>query len=213
MFTGIVERMALVSRIQSGEGGKRLILRVLEDKNIPAWKSVSMGESISVSGVCLTVVEIGERSSKNLGGAEIGFDVVPETLSRTSLGSLAVEAAVNIERSLAVGDLFGGHYVTGHIDGTGKIIERSSQGDQDLFRIEASSQLLNEMLDKGSVTVDGVSLTIVKVSRSERWFSFAAIPHTLEITTLGRRTQGDILNLETDAFGKWVLHGLRDRLP
>lgn len=202
MFTGIVERTATAVAVDSTADGRRFRFVVGEGDGLPPWESVLIGESISISGICLTVVASA--------GLHVEFDVVPETLSRTRLGALSVGDRVNVERSLRVGDRYGGHYVTGHIDGTGEIVEMSPEGDQVLFRIETEARLIAEMVTKGSVTVDGVSLTIVEVERRDEWFSFAAIPHTLDVTALGRSTVGDSVNLETDAFGKWVLHGLRE---
>ncbi len=202
MFTGIVERRATLSRLCTTCGGKRLEVVVDTGGSLPEWEAVEVGESIAVSGVCLTAVEAA--------GSRMAFDVVPETLDKTGLGGLAAGDAVNIERSMRAGDRFGGHYVTGHIDGTGTVIGRDPEGDQVLFRIGVGERLIREIIRKGSITVDGVSLTVVEVSREGTWFSFAAIPHTLELTTLGRRVVGDVVNLETDAFGKWVLHGLEE---
>lgn len=202
MFTGIVERRATAVEIRTTTGGKHLGFRVEEGDHLPAWTCADVGESIAVSGVCLTVV-VAE-------GPRIAFDAVPETLALTSLGMLAVGDAVNIERSLRVGDRFGGHYVTGHVDGTGQILDLTREGDQVLFRLRPEECLLRQMLTKGSIAVDGVSLTLVEVARQESWFSFAAIPHTLDVTTLGRTAAGDTANLETDAFGKWVVHTLRE---
>jgi riboflavin synthase alpha subunit len=169
---------------------------------------VALGESIAVSGVCLTAV-----AHRDLGGgAEVVFEAVPETLSKTTLGRLRAGDAVNLERSLAVGDRLGGHYVTGHVDGTGTIRARRREGDQVLFEVAAPAELLRQVIPKGSVAIDGISLTVIDVNRHAGYFSFAAIPHTLERTTLGNRRLGAAVNLETDAFGKWVLHALEEIL-
>ena len=202
MFSGIVERTARIVKVNSGVEGVRLELEVATGPDLPEWTPRDLGESISVSGVCLTVVETD--------GPRLAFDVVPETMHLTSLGSLDVGARLNIERSLAMGDLLGGLLVTGHVDATGKVAERTPEGTQDTFRIVADARLIRQMLPKGSITVDGVSLTLVEVQRDENWFSFAAIPHTLEVTTLGERQVGDVVNLETDAIGKWVIHGMTE---
>ncbi len=204
MFTGIVERTASVLRIANLGGNRRLVVRVEEAPALPNWAPVEFGESIAVDGVCLTVVEIQERPR----GGDVAFDVVPETLAKTTLGELVPGSSVNIERSLAVGDSFGGHYVTGHVDGIGSVRTRRPEGGQVLFEIAAPDALVSQILPKGSISVDGISLTVIDVDRSESWFSFAAIPHTLERTSLGRREPGSRVNLETDAFGKWVLHSL-----
>ena len=205
MFTGIVERTARVSRCEKTSGGLALEVRVAGgDALLPSWRPVELGESISVNGACLTAVEFSNEES----GGAVSFEVVPESLEKTALGDLEVGEAVNIERSLRVGDSFGGHYVTGHVDGPGTVASIEAQGDQSLFRISVPAVLAGQMLDKGSVCVDGISLTIIEVSREEGWFSFAAIPHTMERTTLGQARVGCRVNVETDAFGKWALHGL-----
>ncbi len=210
MFTGIVERQGTVVRIDELPGGpgagRQLTILPRSFPGALAWQPVVVGESISTSGICLTVVGPSEEPSG------IRFDVVPETLRRTTLGRLRVGEAVNLERSLAVGDRLGGHFLTGHIDGVGEITGRRPMGSQDLFQIQAPRDLIALMIQKGSVAVDGVSLTIVEVNREEAWFSFAAIPHTLAVTTLGARSAGEPVNLEADALGKWVLHGLREIL-
>ena len=204
MFTGIVERTAEVLRVAGRGGSRRFVVRVEEEPGLPPWKSVELGESIALDGVCLTAVQVNERR----GGEDVAFDVVPETLTRTTFGDSRPGAAVNIERSLAVGDAFGGHYVTGHIDGVGTVRARRPEGGQVLFEITAARRLISQILPKGSIAVDGISLTVIDVDRAAGWFSFAAIPHTLERTNLGRRQAGSRVNLETDAFGKWVSHSL-----
>jgi len=205
VFTGIVERTAVVARCEKTGGGIALEVSVTADASLPPWRQVELGESISVNGACLSAVDF----SNSEGGGAVSFEVVPESLEKTALGELEVGVAVNIERSLRVGDFFGGHYVTGHVDGTGSVISIEVQGDQSLFRIRVSPAIAGQMLDKGSVCVDGISLTIIEVCREEGWFSFAAIPHTMERTTLGQAEAGCNVNIETDAFGKWVLHGLQ----
>ncbi|MBI4582458.1 MAG: riboflavin synthase [Planctomycetes bacterium] len=204
MFTGIIERQARVVGLRGGTEGKRLELEVEAAADLPPWRAVAVGDSVAVSGVCLTAVESQ--------GRRLAFQTVPETLRLTTLGELRPGGWVNLERSLALGDLLGGHLVTGHIDGPGRVLERRQEGDQVLFRIAADPRLLDEILPKGSIAVDGISLTVVEARRREGWFSFAAIPHTLRVTTLGRRQAGEAVNLETDAFGKWILHGLRSIL-
>lgn len=203
MFTGIVERRATVVAVRKGAGGgQRLELEAETEAELPAWAPADVGESIAISGVCLTVVESE--------GRRLAFDVVPETLRLTTLGRLVPGDPANIERALAVGERFGGHFVTGHVDGMGTVIERRAEGDQDLFRIRTEPRLIRETLQKGSIAVDGISLTVIEVDRLANWFSFAAIPHTLKVTTLGTCAEGDGVNLETDAYGKWVLHGLQE---
>ena len=205
MFTGIVERTGVVETAVGTGGGLALRLGGMDGSSRVPWRDVELGESIGVNGACLTVVDFDNGE----GSASVSFDVVPESLEKTALGALRPGDAVNIERSLRAGDSFGGHYVTGHVDGTGEVVEMERQGDQVLFRISTLSGLIDQMLDKGSIAVDGVSLTIVQVNRAECWFSFAAIPHTLAWTTFGALSAGQAVNIETDAFGKWALHGLR----
>jgi len=202
MFTGIVERTGLVVSALDRSGGLRLGIRPGKVEGAPPWQDVALGESIAVNGVCLTVAHTVP------GGLEVAFDVVPETLEKTALGTLRAGDSVNLERSLRVGDRFGGHYVTGHVDGVGRVQSRRAVGDQVLFEIAAPAALLRQMIPKGSIAVDGISLTLIEVDRRAEHFSFAAIPHTLARTTLADRTAGSTVNLETDAFGKWVLHSL-----
>lgn len=206
MFTGIVERTArIVELVPSGPGGDEGLTLRLEAEigdHLPPWKEPALGESIAVDGVCLTVVAAR--------GHHLEFTAVPETLGLTTLGAREVGDRVNLEQALAVGDRFGGHFVTGHVDGMGKVVGRVVEGDQEVFTISAPAHLIEQMLRKGSITVDGVSLTLVEVNREAGWFSFAAIPHTLQITALGERGPGSAVNLETDAYGKWILHGLKE---
>ncbi len=209
MFTGIVERTGRVAQIQEQPGGARRLVvdpsssSLLSPRELPGSDDTKIGESMACSGVCLTVVHIDESR-------RLSFDVIPETLGLTTLGTLVEGSRINLERALAVGDRFGGHFVTGHVDGTGTVRERRTEGDQVIFEIESTDRLISEMLPKGSITVDGISLTLVLVDRASRRFSFAAIPHTLQVTTLGDCRTGDRVNLETDAYGKWVLHGLKE---
>ena len=140
--------------------------------------------------------------------SEVLFEAVPETLSKTTLGLLEIGDRVNVERSLRAGDPLGGHWVTGHVDGTGRVEERRPEGDQVLFRIATDEAIVRFILPKGSIALHGISLTVIDVDRARQTFTFAAIPHTLARTTLGSTRPGDVLNIETDAFGKWVLHAL-----
>lgn len=206
MFTGIVERTAEVSSADRDRNGLRLGVTVSPDARLPIWRAVELGESIAIDGACLTAVAF--RTDDEVSTVE--FEVVPETLEKTTLGDLDAGDRVNIERSLRVGDMFGGHYVTGHIDGTGVVTSREVEGDQVLFTVTAPPELVRQMLPKGSIAVDGISLTLIDVDRDDFHFTFAAIPHTLERTSLDARVAGSRVNLETDAFGKWVLHGLSE---
>jgi riboflavin synthase alpha subunit len=208
MFTGIVERTAEVEGLEVRAGGRVIRLRVREVAAFGPWRPVSLGESISVNGVCLTAVD----SESTPVGGWVSFEAVPETLAKTTLGDLRVGDLVNVERSLRVGDILGGHFVSGHVDGTGVVRARRRQGDQVLFEVSAAAEMLRCMLPKGSIAVDGISLTVVGVDRAAGWFSVAAIPHTLERTALSRREVGSRVNLETDLLGKWVLRGLEERI-
>jgi len=204
MFTGIVERTARVVGIEDRPGSRLVTVEIRKEPDRPPWADASLGESISVSGVCLTVVAA--RSAR--GGQIISFEAVPETLEKTTLGGLKVGDLANIERSLRAGDLLGGHYVTGHVDGVGSLRSMRRSGDQIIFEVEVPEPVIRQVIPKGSVAVDGISLTVVDVDRKARTFTFAAIPHTLAWTTLSCRAPGARLNIETDALGKWVLHGL-----
>lgn len=201
MFTGLVEGQGTVRRIASLPAGLRLSIAPAATCFSPT--DVAIGDSISISGCCLTVVSIGSDT--------LDFEAGEETLSKTNLGRLSVGSSVNLERSLAVGDRLGGHFVQGHIDGTAVVdeIRRSDEWVDIWFR--ASAELIELMVPKGSVTVDGVSLTLVNVE-PER-FSVALIPHTLQVTTLGQRMIGDVVNIENDILGKYVARLLRQQLP
>jgi riboflavin synthase len=189
MFTGLVEAMAEVIDIRQKPPGVTIVLRC------PAITyDVKLGDSIAINGCCLTVVVAD--------GNALSFEAGPETLSRTNLGKLVAGGLVNVERSLKVGDRLGGHFVTGHIDGVGTLIERRDEADWSTFWIAMPSKLSRYMASKGSIAVDGVSLTLVDVD-SER-FSVALIPQTLSATTLGQLRTGDKVNLETDLLAKYV---------
>ncbi len=189
MFSGIVEARGTVAELRSEPPGCRLIVR--EPKIAEAAK---VADSISVNGCCLTVIETS--------GPTFAFQAGPETLARTNLGELKPGSFVNLERALAVGDRLGGHFVTGHIDGVGTLQSREDHGDWSFFWFELPRRLSRQMASKGSVAVDGVSLTIVD-SGPDR-FSVALIPYTLAVTTLGPLRAGEKVNLETDVLAKYV---------
>ena len=194
MFTGLVELRAVIDRLVPDPPGVRLVVRA------PVFaRETKIGDSIAVNGCCLTVVEVGEGT--------FGFDAGAETLSRTNLGRLQPGSHVNLERSLKVGDRLGGHFVTGHIDGVGHLDQRIDDKDWSTFWFRVPPPLTRQMASKGSIAVDGVSLTLVEVE-DER-FSVALIPHTLEVTTLGPMQAGDPVNLETDVLAKYVERQLR----
>jgi len=189
VFSGIVEGLCEVRQAQRGTEGMRLQIALGA-----LAEGVSVGDSIAVDGACLTVT--------GLGGGIAAFDVVSETLARTTLTELRTGAKVNIERSLRVGDRLHGHFVQGHVDGVGRIarIHRGPEGGEVV--VECAPGLTGEMILKGSVAVDGTSLTIK--SLNEGSFSIALIPHTMGLTTLGAKQVGDKVNIEADMIGKWV---------
>jgi riboflavin synthase len=189
MFTGLVQSLAKVTELEPVGPGVRLTLA--EPKSAA---HTSIGDSIAVNGCCLTVVAID--------GDRLSFDAGEETLSRTTLGSVMSGDRVNVESSLRMGDSLGGHLVSGHIDAVGTVDERHDDADWSKFWFRVPAELTRQMASKGSVAVDGVSLTLVDVERER--FSVALIPHTLQVTTLGRRQMGDRVNIETDILAKYV---------
>jgi riboflavin synthase len=189
MFTGLVEALGTVRRVDSEGAGRHLV--IAERALAP---QLTLGESVAVNGCCLTVVERDAESFR--------FQVGPETLQRTNLGQLAAGDAVNLERSLRLGDRLGGHLVQGHIDGLGTIVSRQRDGDWETVWFRCAPELAAQMVPKGSVAVDGVSLTVVAVTADG--FSVMLIPHTLAATTLGRKDAGATVNLESDMLAKYV---------
>jgi riboflavin synthase len=187
MFTGLVENTGRLTSLNKMEGGMKLALQpetVME---------VQIGESISVNGVCLTVIECGR---------EFAFQVSPETMKSTSLGDLRVNDKVNIERALRLSDRLGGHIVTGHVDGVGTMVDKRPAGEYTFFTFDAPPGILQYTVHKGSIAVDGISLTVTGLDR--RSFSVAIIPHTFSATNIGERKIGDRVNLEADIIGKYV---------
>ena len=190
MFTGLVQTQGTVTvATDDGHGGRRITVR--ETAIAPL---VALGESIAVNGACLTVV----ASTADT----FDFQVGPETVEKTTLGTIAEGTAVNLERALRVGDPMGGHFVTGHIDGIGTILERTTAGDWETVWFEHQKQFNDLLVIKGSVAIDGVSLTLVNVESGK--FSVMLIPHTLSHTTLGTTKVGDRVNLEFDLLAKHV---------
>jgi riboflavin synthase len=198
MFTGLVESRGTIVTVEQRGPGVRLMVQAGV-----VSEGAQLGDSIALNGCCLTVVACA--------GQRLAFDAGTETLSRTNLGRLQPGSFVNLERSLRVGDRLGGHYVTGHIDATGTLDERIDEGDWSKFWFRVPPSLTRQMVSKGSIAVDGVSLTLVDVEAAR--FSVALIPHTLDVTTLGALHAGDAVNLETDLLAKYVQKQLEGQLP
>ena len=187
MFTGIVEAIGTVIGTSESQDGRRLQLRV------DGWDPLPVGASLSVNGVCLTALDEAR---------DIHVDLVPETLSRTNLGTLTAGDKVNLERAIPANGRFDGHVVQGHVDGTGSVVSVIRDEGGVVLTIGIPKSLGRYVVEKGSITVDGVSLTVA--DRSESGFSVALIPHTLQVTTLGLRKSGDVVNLEVDVLAKYV---------
>lgn len=196
MFTGLVQLLAEVTAVILEAPGVRFVIAAPE---IAA--QAKLGDSIAINGCCLTVVEIE--------GGRLAFQAGEETLSRTNLGVLLPGSVVNLETSLRAGDPIGGHYVTGHIDAVATVDARDDDADWCTMWFRTPAAQLAQMASKGSVAVDGISLTLVDVE--EERFSVALIPHTLSVTTLGQRQVGDRVNIETDVLAKYVERQLRTR--
>lgn len=196
MFTGIVEEMGAISTLEKTLAGTRVTVLAST-----VMGDLKIGDSVSVNGVCLTAVSIGER--------DFSVEVSPETLSVTTLGSMAAGTPVNLERAMKLNERIGGHLVAGHVDGVGVIRSRQQDGNTIFFTIGAPPEVLRYCVAKGSITVDGISLTINEVS--ERGVSVAIIPHTAKVTTLGLKRVEDPVNLESDLIGKYVERLLQER--
>ena len=189
MFTGIVEELGTVKSIKRNTDKQRITLscqKVLED--------IHLGDSIAVNGVCLTVVDFDKTS--------FSADVMNETFSRSSLGSLTSGSPVDLERAKSAQGRFGGHIVSGHIDGTGTIRNIRKDDNAIWFEIAADEKLLDFIVEKGSIAIDGISLTVADINKSS--FQVSIIPHTLKSTVLGFKKRGDIVNLENDVIGKYI---------
>jgi len=197
MFTGIVEEMGSVKAIRHEAGAARLTVSASM-----VLDNTKLGESICVNGVCLTVVEMGK--------SEFSADVAPETLRVTNLGELRSGSKVNLERALQFSARIGGHLVTGHVDAVGGIREKRQEGNSWRIFIETPEQALRYIIKKGSIAIDGISLTVADVDNTG--FSIAMIPHTAKLTTLGFKSAGDRVNLETDIIGKYVERLLSGRV-
>jgi riboflavin synthase len=189
MFTGIVEELGEIVAVQ--RGAQSAVIRV---RGPVVTSDATPGASIAVNGVCLTVVQHD--------GPTFSVDVMAETLNRSSLGALQAGAVVNLERAMAASSRFGGHIVQGHVDGTGQILARVPGDRWEVVQCSLPTELSRYVVEKGSITVDGVSLTVSGVT--DDTFSVSLIPTTLELTTLGRRRAGDLVNLEVDVIAKYV---------
>lgn len=189
MFTGLVEELAHVESIRQGASDSSLTLRarrIMDD--------MQLGDSIAVNGICLTVVERTETT--------FSVDAVPETMRRTNLGLLRRGDTVHVERAMPMNGRFGGHIVSGHIDGTGRVAAVDREGTARVLRIQVAPELLRYLVEKGSICVDGVSLTVMDVSGDV--FRVSIIPHTEGVTRLGHAQVGDVVNLEMDVIAKYV---------
>jgi riboflavin synthase len=189
MFTGIIEEKGILRKVLSGG-----ISGSVEIRARAVLEGTKVGDSIAVNGVCLTVTSLRPDS--------FTADVMPETLRRTNLGSLPLGAEVNLERAMAAGGRFGGHIVSGHIDGTGTVRSLKPEGNAVWVSIDAPSEILHLIVEKGSICIDGISLTVAYVD--ETCFKVSIIPHTGEETTLLSRKAGDIVNLENDIVAKYI---------
>lgn len=189
MFTGIIEEIGSIAAIKKGGSETRL---VIEGEKI--FGDLKTGDSVAVNGVCLTAAEISGRT--------FTADVMNETLNRSSLAALKPGSHVNLERAMAADGRFGGHIVAGHVDGTGTIKAVNRDGNAVWYTVSADSSIMRYIVEKGSVAIDGISLTVAKVTADS--FSVSIIPHTAEETVLSEKKCGDIVNLENDIVGKYV---------
>jgi riboflavin synthase len=189
VFTGIIEGLGTVLSVTSMGGGMRLGIQ----SDFPL-EGTHVGDSIAVNGVCLTAVRAEPK--------DFEVDVAPETLSRSTMSRVKIRDRVNLERALRLGDRLDGHLVTGHIDGMGKVTAIQSAGNAWLFSFEISEGLRRYIVEKGSVAIDGISLTVNACN--QKGFQISVIPHTGEVTTLGFKKVGDVVNIETDVIGKYV---------
>jgi riboflavin synthase len=203
MFTGIVTHRGRVERVEPrADGSLRLVLTPERP-----FEGLVLGASVAVDGVCLTVAHMDD--------GRLAFDVVPETLRRTTLSSLRTGARVNLERSLRVGDELGGHWVQGHVDGVGEVFEVEHRGADVRFSVGLPEGLAGAVVPKGSVTLDGVSLTVGEVWQegTREAFCVYLIPHTLAVTGLSERAVGTRVNVEVDPLGRWVRSALETHVP
>jgi riboflavin synthase len=189
VFTGIVRELGVVVEAQDAGGGKSLVVRAPE-----AAARTGVGDSVAINGCCLTATAID--------GGAMAFHAVPETIARTTLGSLEPDARVNVEPALRAGDELGGHYVQGHVDAVGRIQSVEAEGEGLRVFVEAPAGVLRYCVEKGAITVDGVSLTVAELDDDA--FAVALVPHTLAATTLSELQPGQEVNLEADVLAKYV---------
>jgi riboflavin synthase len=189
MFTGITEGLARVTEVKKLVDFSRITVDLGKFSD-----GVTIGDSISVNGACLTIAQIE--------GGTVTFDIMHETLKKTALGELRKGDSVNVERPMKLSDRLSGHFVLGHVDAVGVIKERRTDKHNCTIIISVPGELMRQMVQKGSVSVDGISLTVINVGAD--WFSIGLIPHTLDITTLGTKKEGDKVNIETDYLAKLV---------
>ncbi|KJS88573.1 MAG: riboflavin synthase subunit alpha [Peptococcaceae bacterium BICA1-8] len=189
MFTGLVEELGTIKAVYNGTDSSRLKIagRVVVE-------GLKLGDSIAVNGVCLTVVDINKD--------DFQAQVMAETLKKTNLRELQIGNKVNLERALRMSDRLGGHLVSGHVDGVGRIIEKKRHDIAIVIRIEAPETVLYYLINKGSVAIDGISLTVVEVGSKD--FTISLIPHTMSLTTLGLKNVGEMVNLEVDMLARYV---------
>jgi riboflavin synthase len=192
MFAGIIQGIGKVDKIYTVKGNGKAAQMTVDLGKLA--KGLKIGDSVSINGACLTVVAIKKRKAS--------FEMVGETMKKTALGSLTLGDSVNIERSLRVGDTIDGHFVLGHVDGVGTIIEKAKEKSQTKLWLKIDKRLIKYIVEKGSIAVDGVSLTVADVAKDK--ISIALIPHTLAVTTLGVKGKGDKVNLEIDVLSKYA---------
>ena len=198
MFTGIIEEVGKITQIN--KQGEFAVVTIQASKVL---QDVHLGDSIAVNGVCLTVTSFSER--------QFTADVMSETLKRTSLGELKPSSPVNLERAIAANGRFGGHIVSGHIDGTGEVVGIKPAHNSIWYRIQTTPKLMRYIIEKGSITIDGISLTVVDTDETS--FRVSIIPHTIKETNLGSKKIGSLVNLENDIVGKYIEQFLLKKEP
>ena len=198
MFTGIIEEVGKITQIN--KQGEFAVVTIQASKVL---QDVHLGDSIAVNGVCLTVTSFSER--------QFTADVMSETLKRTSLGELKPSSPVNLERAMAANGRFGGHIVSGHIDGTGEVVGIKPAHNSIWYRIQTTPKLMRYIIEKGSITIDGISLTVVDTDETS--FRVSIIPHTIKETNLGSKKIGSLVNLENDIVGKYIEQFLLKKEP